>query len=176
MFQIAIRNQFALGMLAKPPLAMPQQLFHFRVTNPVVLVVVQGWNQDIEMRQQITQSNCGLKSDRKVRTLSPLREFLIQRMARSTDFVTQRFEQAAQKILPTATRQHANSRLQWQWRISQLLALLALTGYCRTEGTGNRNAQERRCRVGPVVDVFLQSVSLTTRPTPTPHQSDRVNL
>ena len=140
MFQIAIGNQLALGMLAKPALSMTQQLFDFRVTNPVVLVVVQDWNQDIEMRQQITQSNCGLECDREVRALSPLWEFLIQGVARSTDFVTQRLEQASEQILTTATRQYGNPRFQWQRRISQFLTLLAPAGYCSTEGAGNSNA------------------------------------
>src|SRR5258708_16633716 len=127
-------------MFAKPALSMTQQLFDFRVTNPVVLVVVKKRNETIEMRKQITQSNCGLESDRKVRTLSPLREFLIQRMARSTNFVTQRLEQAAQETLSAATRQHRDPHFQWQRRIRQFLTLLALTGYFRTERTGNGNA------------------------------------
>src|SRR5260370_4825685 len=104
-------------MFAKPALSMTQQLFDFRVTNPVVFVVVQNRNENIEMRQQITQSNCGLESDRKVRTLSPLREFLIQRMARSTNFVTQRLEQAAQQIFSAPPRQHRDPHFQWQRRL-----------------------------------------------------------
>src|SRR5207245_11118741 len=139
-FQIAIGNQLALGMLAKPALSMTKQLFDFRVTNPVVLVVVQDWNQDIEMRQQITQSNCCLECDRKVRALSPLWKFLIEWMSNGRDLVTQRLEQATQEIFSAATRQHRDQRFQWQRRIRQFLTLLALAGYCRSECTCDVNA------------------------------------
>ena len=45
MFQVAIRNQFAFGMIAKPAFAVPQKFFDFRVADPVVLVVIQDRNK-----------------------------------------------------------------------------------------------------------------------------------
>src|SRR5437773_2252478 len=53
---------------------------------------VQDRNQDIEMCQQITQSNCGVEGDREIWALSPFREFFIERMASCADFIAQRLE------------------------------------------------------------------------------------
>src|SRR5260370_30347555 len=118
-------------MFRKADRAKTQQLFDFRVPNPVVFVVVENWNEDIEMRQQITRSNCGLESDRKIRTLSPLREFLIQRMARSTNFVTQRLQQSVQDIFSSATTDHPDPPVQSHRRIRPFLTPLALTSFFR---------------------------------------------
>src|SRR5262245_59072984 len=41
MFQISICDQLAFGVLAKPPLAVAQQLFHFCVADPIMLVVIE---------------------------------------------------------------------------------------------------------------------------------------
>lgn len=53
MFQITIGDEFALWMLAQPSLAVAQQLFHFGIADPIVLVVIKHRNQHVEMRQQI---------------------------------------------------------------------------------------------------------------------------
>jgi len=80
--QVSIGDQLALGMLAKPALTMSEELFHFRITNPIVLIVVKDRDQHIKMRQQITQPKGAFEPNGVVvGTLTPLREFLVERMS-----------------------------------------------------------------------------------------------
>jgi hypothetical protein len=88
-FQVAIGDQLALGVLAKPALTMPQEFFHFRITNPIMLIVVEDRDEHIEMRQQITQANGALEPNGVVGTLTPLRKFLVERVPGCCYFVTQ---------------------------------------------------------------------------------------
>lgn len=51
MLQITIGDELPFGVLSQPAFAVPQQFFHFGITDPIVLVVIEHWNQHVEMRQ-----------------------------------------------------------------------------------------------------------------------------
>ena len=54
--QVAAGYQVPLGMAAQPPLTEPQQLLHLLVTDPVMLLVVQDRQKNVEVGQQVPET------------------------------------------------------------------------------------------------------------------------
>jgi len=81
-----------------------EEFLDFVISNPIVFVVIQDRNENIEMGEQIPQSSFGLKCDREVSTLAPLWKFLVKWVADGRDLVAQWLEQAPKYALATATR------------------------------------------------------------------------
>ena len=57
----------------------------FGLVDPVVLVVVEDGDEDVEMPEKLAQRDHVRKLHREIRALAPLREHLIQRMMRGAN-------------------------------------------------------------------------------------------
>ena len=45
-------------MVAKPSLTSFEELFNLIVSYPIVLFIIENWNEDVEVRQQILKPHC----------------------------------------------------------------------------------------------------------------------
>ena len=61
--QVAVNDQVASRMGREPVLSLCQQLLQFVLTDPVMLVVVQNRQQDIQVCEEILQTVGGVESD-----------------------------------------------------------------------------------------------------------------
>lgn len=61
-------------------------------------------------------------------------------------------------------------------RNGQFLTFLALAGQRGSESARKSNAEERRCDIGPVVDVLLEGVRFAAWPAPVAHEPDRIDF
>src|ERR1700736_1179284 len=93
--EITRDNQVLLGMLRQPTLAPLQELLDLVLRHPVVLLVVENWDERIEVGQEILQSNRPGNSQRHIGGFTPLRELVVQRRSLDRDCVAQRFEEPA---------------------------------------------------------------------------------
>src|SRR6266702_152681 len=75
--QVAPCDKLALGMGGQPTLAVLQQLLHFIIANPVVLIIVQYWNKHVDMGEQVAEEAGGLKRHAIIAAGSPVRIVLI---------------------------------------------------------------------------------------------------
>ena len=176
MLEVAVGDQFLLGMRLEPALALAEQLVHFIASDPVVLVVVQHGNQDVEVREQVLQTALAGQLDREVRAFTPLGKILIQRMPRGIDRVAQRLEQTAEQDFAAATRHDAEPRGQRNGALGQLGALIAPARQSRSEYARDGDAHERRRDVGPIVDILLQKKPLARRAAAIANQADRIDV
>ena len=106
--QVAAGDLFLLGVAGQPALALGEQLLHLVLADEVVLAVVEHRDQDVEVRQQVRERGRLADGDREVRTLAPLGEAFVQRIADGLDLVAQRLEDASQEPLAAAHRQHVD--------------------------------------------------------------------
>src|ERR1044071_1213192 len=116
----------SLRMSCKPPFTVTQKFFDLLVAHPVMLLVIQDRREDVEMREQLAQPHACRKLDRKIRALSPLREFLIKGVPLRRHLIAERLKQTAQELFAAATWKHGYLRAQRQRSISQLLVAFTL--------------------------------------------------
>jgi hypothetical protein len=88
---------------------MTQQLIDLVFSNPVVLVSVEHRDQNIKVREQVLQGNVFGNLDGVVGTFTPLWKLLIEWMMFGADFVSERLEQSAQKLLSATARENGDS-------------------------------------------------------------------
>src|SRR5438874_11451132 len=101
MFQITARDGLALRMRRQPTLAMAQELFNFIIPDPIMLVVIQHGNEDINVSQKLLQRDAILQFDLVIGALTPIWKPVVQGQAPGGNLVTQRLEKLAQKVLVT---------------------------------------------------------------------------
>ena len=112
-------------MFAKPSLAVTKQLFDLVLADPVMLVVIQHRNQNVEMGQQIAQSTVRFQCRGEIGALAPFRKLLIERMSSCRHFVAERLEESPQNKFSAATRHNGNARFQRQRRLCEFVAFFA---------------------------------------------------
>ena len=56
--EVAADDLLLFRMDGKPRLAVPQQLLHLVVADPIVLVVVQHWNQHVQVGEKWCRVSC----------------------------------------------------------------------------------------------------------------------
>src|SRR5450432_169009 len=105
---------------------MTQQLVDFILPDPVVLVGIEHRDENIQVREQVLQRDFFRNLHRVVRTFAPLRELLVKGKVFDADPITQRFEEAAQKLLAAAAGQNGNSRCQRQRNSYERRAIFAV--------------------------------------------------
>jgi hypothetical protein len=154
--EIAASDLFTLRVCREPPLAVAQQFLDLVFADPVVLRVVEHGDEDIKVGQQIAQPATLAKRDAEVGALAPVREPGVERMGFRIDFVAQRFEECSEKELTTSRGKGGDVRLQGQWRVDEVRSLLGTTPECRSIYPRDRDAKERRRRIGAVVDVLVE--------------------
>ncbi len=158
--QVTPGDLFLLGVVGKPAFALGKQFLHFVVANPVMLPVVENGNQDVKVRQQVSQSGRFPNGHRKVRAVSPLRKPLVQRGMDAFDFVSEWLENVTEKTLATTHRQHVDPGRKRYRCCRQFGPVFTATLERRAEYLANRHAHEGRGGVGPVVDVLRQQEAL----------------
>src|SRR5271165_1969290 len=104
---------------------MTQQLVDFILPDPVVFVGIEHWDENIKVREQVLQRDFLRNLHRIVKTFAPLRELLVKGKVFDADPITQRFEQAAQKLFAAAARQNGDSRGQRQLNSCERRAVFA---------------------------------------------------
>jgi hypothetical protein len=56
MYEVSRHDRIARRVRVEPPLATPNQLLDFVVSNPVVLLVVENWDQDVQVGEEFTEA------------------------------------------------------------------------------------------------------------------------
>src|SRR5215469_7823913 len=108
--EIPIYDGFPLWMRLQPPFAMTQQLLDLILSDPVMLVGIENRDQNIKMHEQVVQRDVAADLDRVVRPFAPLGELFVERVMLGAYRVSQRLEQAVQKLL-AAVAQIGSRRL-----------------------------------------------------------------
>src|ERR1043165_1718056 len=132
--QISARNGIALWMRSQPTFAMPQKLFDFVITNPVVLVVIQNRDENVEMTKELMQGQSRFHFDAAVGTLTPIWKMFIERQTLGPDKIAERFEELPQKFLTASAGQGRELHTKRQRTITQSRAVFAF-------GAGQRAAE-----------------------------------
>jgi hypothetical protein len=102
MLQVPIGDRLALRVIAQPAFAVPQELLDLGLANPVVLVVVEDGNEDVEMGQQVAQAAPRGQLDAPVRAVPPGREVAVQGMPSGRHVVAARLEERTEKAFAAA--------------------------------------------------------------------------
>ena len=139
--QVAPGDQVPLWMVVQPPLTIAQQLVHFVVANPVVLVVVQHGQQHVEVRQQIPEPHFRGEFHAEIWAGSPFREPVVQFMRLNRNAITQRLEQTPDEVGAFAGRYDFNPRLQRDGLVCQGRTILAGAGQRAPEHGSDCHAQ-----------------------------------
>jgi hypothetical protein len=105
-------------------LAFGKQFLHLILADPVVLSVVEHWDQDVQVREQVSQRRF-LNRDRKVGTPAPFGEPFIERTPSCLHHVSQRLEDIPQEPLAAAHRQHVDAGSEGNCRRHQVGPVLA---------------------------------------------------
>ena len=89
-------------MTVEPSVAMAQQLLDLRVAHPVVLVIIQYGEQDIQVREQLSQRGFGVDGQREVVPIAELGNRFVERMGLKSNFVAKRLKEPGEECRPTA--------------------------------------------------------------------------
>jgi hypothetical protein len=170
-------DELPIGMRSEPLATAPEQLLDLVDTYPVVLVVVEDWQQDEQVLEDVADAQVSGQRHVEVSAVTPLGKCRIEGNRCGVDVVTERLEYPTQDEFATATRRDRNANDERQSSVCQLRTLLAPTGHRRPEHLGDRHRQERRRDIWTIVDVLRQREALALRPTsPIAHQPDWVNV
>ena len=162
--EVAAGDQRALGVRGQPVRAAAHQLLDLVVAHPVVLLVVEHGQQDVEVGQQRAQPDRRAERQPHVAARPPL---VVDRGRHHV--VAERLEQAPHERFAT-TCGHGRQVRGQRDRLRRQFGLRAL--HRGLEDGHERHRQQRRRHVRPVVDV----VGERERPAPAPRQADRVDL
>lgn len=83
-------------MRGQPALAVAKQLLDFVVAHPVVLLVVEDGNKDVEVREQTREPLSAGEREREVATCAPLWGAAIQCVGCDPHGVAERLEETAE--------------------------------------------------------------------------------
>ena len=106
-----------------------------------MLVVVQYWQQHIQVRQQVPEPAFRREAHAEVRAVAPLGEARIQRVPLDLDSVAEGLEQVPDEVSSFPGWHRWDPGLQRDGRLRQLRALPAIARQGAAEYGGNRHAQ-----------------------------------
>src|SRR3954447_3261747 len=101
-------------MAIEPALSVTKQLLDLVVPNPVVLLIVENRNQDVQVRQQLTQPACRAQRNREQPARTERRHALVEFVTGRFDRVAERLEQRSEELFPAAAGNRRESRLERQ--------------------------------------------------------------
>src|SRR5262249_2367299 len=133
MHEIWRNDLVACGVCFEPTLTASKELLDFIVSNPVVLLVGQHRNQDVQVREQLTHEPRRPERDRKDAARAQRRHLFVQRMAYSIDLVAEWLEQAPKKQFAAAAWDGGKPGFKWQWRAREIRHAIAPAGKSRIE-------------------------------------------
>ena len=143
-------------MRRQPAAALGQQLLDLLSVDVVVLLQVQHGDQHVEVVEEIGQAARRLQPQRDVGARPPVGHRLVERQRLDRDPVSQRREQALDEVGAPAHRQRRHQRGQRDRLLHQLRTLLAPPAERRAQRLRDRHRQERRGRIGSIVDVLIE--------------------
>src|SRR5947209_7246486 len=109
-----------------------------------MFLVVENRHEDVEVREQVRNSDGRGEFDREVRRFAPLRELLIERVAGRAHGVPERLEELSQETFPTATAgQGGDARDQRQWRLREFRLVLTVAAERAAQHLRDGDTQER---------------------------------
>lgn len=109
--QVARDDHVSRRMLVQPAFTMTQELLDFVVSNTVVLLVVQYWDQHVQVRQQLAQAARRSQRDSKQPAGPKSGHALVEFVAGRLDVVAERLEERTEKSVAAAARYRPNSSL-----------------------------------------------------------------
>lgn len=116
------------------------------------------------MAQRVTQPEPTGEGEPDVAGVAPVGQGRIERDGPGVDLPAQRLEQAARSVLPAAARHGGQVQGQRQRLGGEFGARLARSPQRGAEDVAQRDREQRRGRVGPVVDVLRQREARGPRP------------
>ena len=163
-FEIAARDELALRMCLQPTCPPRDQLVYLVVPDPVVLAVVEGGNEYVEVGEQLGQPLLAGQGDVAV---SAARSVCVWRIDR--DFIAEGLEQFVHQRFAFAPegRELGGKR---KGLPDQFRPLGATAAECAPEDPGNGHTEKGRADVRPIVDVVRQHRAATA------HQGDGVDV
>jgi hypothetical protein len=174
--EVATHDRLLLRVRGEPAFPTADELLDLVLGHPVVLVVVEHRQEDVEMLEQLLEPLRAGQRHREVPARSPVRTRLVQREPPSHDRVPEGLEETPQERLASATRQDGETRFPRKLARGELRPLLAPPGERRGEHPRQGDAEERGRHVGSVVDVLLELAALTGRSSPTADEPDGIDL
>ena len=160
-------------MAIEPALPMTKQLLDFVVADPVVFLVVENRNEHVQVREQVAQPPGRPQCDREQPARTERPHALVEFMTSRLDCIPERLEQRAEERFASAAGNGRESRLERQFRGSEIGFPLASTTQSRVEPTRKDDREQRRCDVRPVVDVLVLSAAFATA---APDHSDWIDV
>ena len=94
-FQVSPDDEVAVGMVRQPVPTAEHQLVDLGAIDPVVLVVVESRDQDVEVLKKARKSLLALDFDGQVLALAPRWKALVELMRACNDLVANGLEKAA---------------------------------------------------------------------------------
>src|SRR5262249_35638876 len=146
------------------------------IAHPVVLLVIEHRHQDVEVPERLAQRLLGRKPNAEVSARTPFREVVVERDRLSRHLVAQWLGDPAEESLSTSTRQGQESDVERDRRFHQFRTVLALTLERTPQRSRNRDAEERRRDVRPIVHVAREEPSLSLRSRATTNELYSVDV
>ena len=107
--QVAAGDRVPLGVGGEPALPAGEELLHLVLRDPVVLLVVEDRDEDVEVGEEVLEAGGRGQRDVVVRALPPLGEGLVQREPAGLDRVAEGLEQPAEERLSPRAGEDAGS-------------------------------------------------------------------
>src|SRR5262245_15642754 len=158
--EVAVDDQLAIGMTGEPALAAAEQLLDLVVSDPVVLLGVEHRHEHVQMREEVAKPEHALEVDREVAAVAPLGERLVERVVDSVDVVAEWLEEPPQHTFAAGAGKRREMGAQRDRRLRELRPRLRPPGQRGREDAGDRDAEERRRDVRPVVHVLVEAREL----------------
>src|SRR5687768_6601400 len=115
-----------------------------------MLVVVEDRDQDVEVLEQIVESDGRRQCDSVIGAGSPLRVEGVELMAGRLDLIAERLEQSADQRLAAAARHSRERRLQRKGSLHRLRSIVAPAGHRRAIDLRNGDAEKGGGDVWPI--------------------------
>jgi len=161
-------------MGGQPARAAADELVDLGLVDPVVLVIVEHGQQDVEVVEQIGHALGSVQAQREVPTGPPVGVLGIERDGLGRDLVAERREQPPDDVLPAAGGDGGQRGLERDRRRRELRPLPARAGHRALEHGDQRDREKRGGDVRPVVDVLGEREP--PRPPPAAHEPDGVDV
>src|SRR5215475_8151016 len=107
-----------------------------------MLFGIENRYEHIEMIEQVFQPYGAFEPYGVIRPVTPLREFLIERMVLGRDHVSQRLEEFSYERLSCATAHDCQAGDKWNCLVGQFLSSLAPSCHCSPQSASHCNAEK----------------------------------
>lgn len=174
LLEVPADDQIPFGMRGEPALATPHELVDLGLVDPVVLVVIEDRQEHVQVGEQLREPPFRDETQAHMATVSPIGVRRIERDRRHLDLVAQGLEQPPHERFPTARRHDGQPGLERNRGRCQLLVPLARARHRALEDVDQRDRQERRRDVRPIVHVLGEREA--AHAAAAPNEADRIDV